>query len=91
MFELETRGGDRAKFAEAIGGLGCEYALSGERRMKLIMNETVEIGDLYRLALESGIQIRRLNFKRDSLEEIFLKAMENGGSQANGGNGDGSL
>jgi hypothetical protein len=42
------------------------------------MNETIEIGDLYRLALEHGIQIRRLNFKRDSLEDIFLKAMENG-------------
>jgi hypothetical protein len=24
------------------------------------------------------VQIRRLNFKRDSLEDIFLKAMENG-------------
>ena len=59
--------------------------------MKLIMNETVEISDLYRLALENGIQIRRLNFKRDSLEEIFLKAMETGNGQANGGNGDGSL
>jgi hypothetical protein len=37
-----------------------------------------EISDLYRLALEHGVQIRRLNFKRDSLEDIFLKAMENG-------------
>jgi hypothetical protein len=42
------------------------------------MNETVEISDLYHLALEHGVQIRRLNFKRDSLEDIFLKAMENG-------------
>jgi len=78
FIELETRGGNRAGFAESLGGLGCEYALSGERRMKLIMNETVEISDLYRLALEHGVQIRRLNFKRDSLEDIFLKAMENG-------------
>jgi hypothetical protein len=44
----------------------------------LIMNETIEISDLYRLALENAVQIRRLNFKRDSLEDIFLKAMENG-------------
>ena len=43
----------------------------------MIMLETVEISDLYRLALEHGVQIRRLNFKRDSLEDIFLKAMEN--------------
>jgi ABC-2 type transport system ATP-binding protein len=78
FIELETRGGNRAAFVEAIGDLGCEYALSGERRIKLIMNETIEISDLYRLALEHGVQIRRLNFKRDSLEDIFLKAMENG-------------
>jgi ABC-2 type transport system ATP-binding protein len=78
FIELETRGGDRAGFVEAISGLGCEYALSGERRIKLIMQETVEISDLYRIALAHGVQIRRLNFKRDSLEDIFLKAMENG-------------
>lgn len=81
FIELETRG-DRQGFVEAIGNLGCEYALSGERRMKLIMNENIEIGDLYRLALESSVQIRRLNFKRDSLEDIFLKAMENGDADA---------
>jgi ABC-2 type transport system ATP-binding protein len=74
--ELETRG-DRSAFVRAIGELGCEYALSGERRIKLIMQETIEIADLYRLALEHNVQIRRLNFKRDSLEEIFLKAMDN--------------
>lgn len=78
FIELETRGGDRKAFVEAIGELGCEYALSGERRIKLILQESVEISDLYRLANEHEVQIRRLNFKRDSLEDIFLKAMENG-------------
>ena len=87
FIELETRGGDRMAFAQAIGNLGCEYALSGERRIKLIMQDSVEISDLYRLALESDVQIRRLNFKRDSLEDIFLKAMENG----NGGTPNGRL
>src|ERR671938_2148728 len=52
FIELETRGGDRAAFAEAIGGLGCEYALSGERRIKLVMQDGVEIEDIYRLACE---------------------------------------
>jgi ABC-2 type transport system ATP-binding protein len=84
FIELETRG-ERKAFVEAIGGLGCEYALSGERRIKLIMNETIEISDLYRLAHEHSVQIRRLNFKRDSLEDIFLKAMENG-SMTDGAN-----
>src|SRR5215210_5071376 len=85
LIELETRGGDRAAFVEAISVLGCEYALSGERRIKLIMQESVEISDLYRLALTHGVQIRRLNFKRDSLEDIFLKAMENGNGRATDG------
>jgi hypothetical protein len=48
--------------------------------LKIILQQGTEIRDLYRLALESKIQIRRLAYKRDSLEDIFLKAMENGGS-----------
>ncbi len=92
FIELETRGGDRAEFAEAIGRLGCEYALSGERHIKLVMGEEIEISDLYRLAFERQIQIRRLNYKRDSLEDIFLKAMEEEETGATrGGNGNGRL
>lgn len=91
FIEVEMRGGDRGAFAEAIGGLGCEYALLGERRIKVIMGQSTEIRDLYRLAFEHGVQIRRLNFKRDSLEDIFLKAMENGNGQVNGRAHNGSL
>lgn len=90
FIELETRG-DRAAFVEAVGVLGCEYALSSERRMKMILPETVETNDLYQLASRHNVQIRRLNFKRDSLEDIFLKAMENGNSQTNGRTNDGGL
>ena len=90
FIELETRG-DRAAFVQAIGSLGCEYALSGERRVKLIMQESIEISDLYRIAHEHGVQIRRLNFKRDSLEDIFLKAMETTNGQTNGRTDNGSL
>jgi ABC-2 type transport system ATP-binding protein len=74
---LETRG-DQAKFAKAIGDLGCEYALTGDHRLKVVLQESVEVRDLYRIAAEQQMQIRRLSYKRDSLEDIFLKAMENG-------------
>lgn len=84
FIELETRGGNRAAFVEGIGAMGCEYAVLGERRVKVIMQESVEISDLYRLALTNGVQIRRLNFKRDSLEDIFLKAMETNGRVPDG-------
>ena len=74
---LETRG-DQAKFVESLNNLGCEYALTGNHRLKIVLQEGVEVRDLYRLAAQSQLQLRRLSYKRDSLEDIFLKAMENG-------------
>src|SRR5882724_6657771 len=74
---LETRG-DQSKFASALGALGCEYALTSDHRLKIVLQGESEIRDLYRVASEHQVQIRRLSFKRDSLEDIFLKAMENG-------------
>ena len=74
---IETRG-DQAKFVEALSALGCEYALSGDHRLKVVLQDGVEVRDLYRLAAQQQIQLRRLSYKRDSLEDIFLKAMENG-------------
>ena len=74
---VETRG-DQHAFTKAIGELGCEYAVTNDHRVKLVLQDGVEIRDLYRIAAALDVQIRRLNFKRDSLEDIFLKAMENG-------------
>jgi ABC-2 type transport system ATP-binding protein len=82
FLEVETQAsgaGDPADtiwFAEAVERLGCELAYSGRQRLKLVLPEGVEVRDLYRLADERQVQIRRLDFKRDSLEDIFLKAME---------------
>jgi ABC-2 type transport system ATP-binding protein len=77
FLELETDG-DNGRFAEGVRGLGCECALAGERRVKMVLTEGVDVRDLYRVAAERGVTIRRLNYRRDSLEDIFLKAMENG-------------
>jgi len=77
FLELETDG-DGERFAEGVRAMGCECAIAGERRLKMVLTEGVQIRDLYRLANERGTQIRKLNYKRDSLEDIFLKAMENG-------------
>ena len=50
---------------------------NGPKRLKMVLGQSFAIRDLYRLAEEHGVQIRRLNYRRDSLEDIFLKAMEN--------------
>jgi ABC-2 type transport system ATP-binding protein len=75
FLELETYGAN-GDFTEAIEKLGCECAVTANR-MKMILAEGVEIHDIYRLAAERQVRIRRLNFRRDTLEDIFLKAMEN--------------
>ena len=73
--ELETLGDDDS-FAEAVESLGCECAVTSARKMKMVVPESFAIRELYRLAEDRRVQIRRLNFRRDSLEEIFLKSME---------------
>lgn len=75
FLELETFGNNLV-FGQAIANLGCEYALVGDKRIKVILQDGIEVTDLYKIAAEHELQIRRLNFKRDSLEDIFLKAME---------------
>ena len=76
FLELEVRGGDDASFAAAVSALGVEMALAGKQKIKIVLPEGVEIRDLYKLAAERQVQIRRLDSKKDSLQDIFLKAME---------------
>src|SRR5579872_4686083 len=75
FLELETYGAN-GDFTEAIEKLGCECAVSANR-MKIILVDGVETRDIFRLAAERQVRIRRMNFRRDTLEDIFLKAMDN--------------
>ena len=68
--------GDTEAFTAAVAQLGCELAAQGNGRLKMVLNNGVQIHDLYRLAAEREVRIRRLDYKRDSLQDIFLKAME---------------
>src|SRR5271157_6282895 len=76
FLEIETRGGVDGAFLETIEKLGCETAPGAQGRVKLILPDGLEIRRLYEVAAGQNVQIRRLNHKRDSLEDIFLKAME---------------
>jgi ABC-2 type transport system ATP-binding protein len=73
--EIETEGDD-GTFADAIEHLGCACAVTAPGRIKTVLPEGIEVRDIYRLAADRDVQLRRLNFRRDSLEDIFLKAME---------------
>jgi ABC-2 type transport system ATP-binding protein len=76
FLEIELHG-DSSLFVEAVERLGCECAPGALNRLKLVLAENIEVADIYRVAAEQNVQLRRLNFRRDTLEDIFLKAMEN--------------
>ena len=75
FIEIETTE-NNALFAEALGALGCEYALEGDKRLKTVLPQGVEVRDIYQVAADQQIRIRRLDYRRDSLKDIFLRAME---------------
>ena len=74
FLEVEFYGAN-GDFSQAVEKLGCECALRANR-MKIILPDGVESRDIFKLADERDVRIRRLNFRRDTLEDIFLKAME---------------
>ena len=85
--EIETRdavapvsgerdpGGD---FSRALAALGCEVAELPNRKLKVVLPASVDVQTLYRVAGEQKVQLRRLISSRNSLEHLFLKAMESG-------------
>jgi ABC-2 type transport system ATP-binding protein len=73
--ELETVGEDSG-FAEALAARGCEVAPAGAGRLKMVLPVEFEMREIYVLAAERDLQLRRLHYRRDTLEDIFLKAME---------------
>ena len=76
--------GQRGEFLERLQQRGCETAALPNRRLKVILADGLEVRDLYQMAGESGVQIRRLLTHRDSLEHLFLRAMDDGRETPNG-------
>ena len=84
FIELETVGATE-RFSGSIRELGCECASFPGGRIKLVIPDNIEAKDLYVIAGQQGVQIRRMNQRRDSLEDIFLRAMDgDSGRAANG-------
>lgn len=81
FIEIETYNGN-AGFSLAIESLGCECAWLNNGRAKLVLPPTMEMREIYHAAAHHQVQIRRLNYRRDSLEDIFLRAMDSNGTGA---------
>ena len=73
--EIQTHGDDTG-FAEALTAIGCKCFAAGIGRFKAVLPEEFELREIYRVAAGRDLQLRRLNYRRDTLEDIFMKAME---------------
>jgi ABC-2 type transport system ATP-binding protein len=73
--DIETAG-DAAGLAEELAGIGCECNAAGPGRFRMVLPEGFELREIYRLAARRDLQLRRLSYRRDTLEDIFLKAMD---------------
>ena len=74
FIEIETIGATE-HFSVRVRELGCDCAAFSGGRIKLVMPDNIETTDLYAIASDQGVQIRRMSRRRDSLEDIFLRAM----------------
>ncbi len=73
--EIQTHGDDTG-FAEALATIGCVCSTAGSGRIKAVVPEAFELREIYRVAAGRDLQLRRLAYRRDTLEDIFMKAME---------------
>jgi ABC-2 type transport system ATP-binding protein len=73
--ELEAYG-PHAGFAEELTAAGCACEYAGLGKFRAEMPEGFDMRAIFHLAAKRDLQLRKLNYRRDTLEEIFLKAME---------------
>ena len=75
FLDLETVGAED-DFRREVEALGCECTWLPQGRGRVVLPEGFETRGIYQIAARRHVQIRRWNYRRDSLEDIFLKAME---------------
>jgi ABC-2 type transport system ATP-binding protein len=72
--ELEVIGDD-AGLRGALPEIGAEGVTEGIGRWRIVLPPAVEIQELWNLLGRQNLLVRKLTYRRDTLEEIFLKAM----------------
>jgi ABC-2 type transport system ATP-binding protein len=72
--ELEVTGDD-TQLRSALPAIGAEGVTEGSGRWRIVLPPAVEIQALWNLLGRQDLLVRKLTYRRDTLEEIFLKAM----------------
>jgi ABC-2 type transport system ATP-binding protein len=72
--ELEVTGDDR-NLRSSLPEIGAEGVSEGGGRWRIVLPAGVEVEAIWRLTMRQNLLVRKLTHRRDTLEEIFLKAM----------------
>jgi ABC-2 type transport system ATP-binding protein len=72
--ELEVTGNDE-RLRNALPTVGADGVTEGNGRWRIVLPPGVEVGVLWGLLAQQNLLVRKLTHRRDTLEEIFLKAM----------------
>jgi len=72
--ELEVTGNDE-DLRKALPGIGAEGVTEGAGRWRIVLPAGTELDALWGLIAKQNLLVRKLTHRRDTLEEIFLKAM----------------
>jgi ABC-2 type transport system ATP-binding protein len=72
--ELEVTGDD-GNLRAALPAIGADGVSEGHGRWRIVLPPGVEIDAIWRLTEQQNLLVRKLSHRRDTLEEIFLKAM----------------
>ena len=72
--ELEVQGDD-SQLGAALAAIGASGVCEGYGRWRIVLPAEVEIGALWQVASGERLLVRKLTHRRDTLEEIFLKAV----------------
>ncbi len=74
FLELEVSGDDRHLRA-ALPAIGADGVPEGGGRWRIVLPAGVELDAIWALTTQQNLLVRKLTHRRDTLEEIFLKAM----------------
>ena len=72
--QLTVTGDDR-NFAAVLRTIGAEGVSESAGNWRIVLPLEIEIGALWRLTAREHLRITKLAYRRDTLEEIFLKAV----------------
>lgn len=75
IYDLRIKG-DVEHFISELSERGCSCSLDDKDTLRVVLPEAEKTEILFELARKNDIQLRHFYFKRDSLEDLFIKALQ---------------